>query len=86
MKTVKFLLSLGFAAGVGMAIGIVTAPRSGKRTRARLTEEYEDAKSHLEDAANKKIKEAKAILNKTMEKQSEKSKDAMSKLREAIKI
>jgi gas vesicle protein len=86
MKKVKFLLSLGFAAGIGMAVGIMTAPRSGKRTRARLAEEYEDVKGSLEEAANKKMKEAKPILSKTVDAQTEKGKDAFSKLKEAIKM
>lgn len=69
-----------------MAVGIMTAPRSGKRTRARLAEDYEEVKGSLEEAAYKKMKEAKAILNKTVDAQSEKGKDAISKLREAIKM
>ena len=69
MKTLKYILSLGIAAGAGMAIGILTAPRSGKRTRARLMDEFDETKSALEDKATKKINEAKRKLNESVQTQ-----------------
>ena len=69
MKTLKYVLSIGIAAGVGMAIGILTAPRSGKRTRARLMDEFEETKSSLEDKATKKLNEAKKVLNDSVQTQ-----------------
>jgi gas vesicle protein len=69
MKSIRYILSIGIAAGAGMVIGILTAPRSGKRTRARIKDEFEEHKSTLEDAANKKLKEARKLLNNSVEKQ-----------------
>lgn len=69
MKTIKYILSIGIAAGAGMAIGILTAPRSGKRTRARIKDEFEEHKSTLEDTANKKLKEAKKVLSNSVDRQ-----------------
>jgi gas vesicle protein len=69
MKTIKYILSIGIAAGAGMALGILTAPRSGKRTRARIKDEFEDHKSAIEDTANKKLKEAKKVLSNSVDKQ-----------------
>ncbi len=69
MKTLKYVLSIGIAAGAGMAIGILTAPRSGKRTRARLKDEFDETKSALEDKATKKLNEAKRMLNESVQSQ-----------------
>ncbi len=69
MKTLKYILSIGIAAGAGMAIGILTAPRSGKRTRARLMDEFDETKSALEDKATKKLNEAKRMLNESVQNQ-----------------
>jgi gas vesicle protein len=86
MKSVKYILSLGFAAGLGLAAGLLFAPRSGKRTRARLAEELDDVKESIEDAGTKKIKEAKKKIHKSIEAQQEKSKEAVSRLKHAIKL
>jgi gas vesicle protein len=67
MKALKTILSIGLAAGAGLAIGLLTAPRKGKHTRTRLKHGLEDAKDNLEDAANMKLDEARAILNETIQ-------------------
>jgi len=69
MKTVKLILSLGIAAGAGLAIGVLTAPRKGKHTRSRLKHDFEDMKDSFEEAANQKLKEAKSIMNETIDAQ-----------------
>jgi gas vesicle protein len=69
MKTFKWILSLGIATGAGLAIGVLTAPRKGKHTRNRIKNEFEDMKDSFEDAANTKLKEAKTILNETLDNQ-----------------
>jgi len=69
MKTLKTILSLGIAAGAGIAIGMLTAPRKGKHTRTQIKHSLEDAKENLEVAANRKLEEAKTILNETIETQ-----------------
>lgn len=69
MKTLKLFLSIGIATGAGLAIGMLTAPRKGKHTRSRIKHELEDVKDSFETAANKKLKEAKSILNQSIETQ-----------------
>ena len=69
MKTLKFILSLGIATGAGLAIGALTAPRKGRHTRSRIKHEFEDFKDSFEAAADQKLKEAKSILNQSIEAQ-----------------
>lgn len=85
MKNLKYIFSIAIAASAGLAIGYLTAPRSGKRTRAKLMDEFDDAKHALEDAANKKLNEAKKALSQTIEAQQSNGKEAISKLKEVIK-
>lgn len=84
MKTIKYLLTIGLAVGTGMAIGILTAPRSGKKTRARIMDEIDETKEALEDAAAKKLKEAKKQINKSVEKQLSNGKEAINKLKNEV--
>jgi gas vesicle protein len=85
MKTLKYLLPIGIAAGAGLAVGVLTAPRSGRKTRERIMDEIDETKKAIEDAANKKLKEAKDRLNKSIKAHQSNGKEANSKLKEAVK-
>jgi gas vesicle protein len=85
MKNLKYIFSIAIAASAGLAIGYLTAPRSGKRTRAKLMDEFEDTKHALEDAASKKLEDAKKAISKTIEAQQNNGKEAISKLKEVIR-
>jgi gas vesicle protein len=84
MKTLKLILSLGIATGAGLAIGVLTAPRKGKHTRNRIKNEIDSAKDSFENAANEKLLEAKAILNKTIENQKKNGVETAKKLKKAV--
>lgn len=86
MKAIRIILTFLIGAGVGAAAGILTAPRSGKKTREKLSDDMIDIKKSLEDAANEKLEEAKALLNKTVNKQAENSKGAIDKMKELIVV
>ena len=83
MKSLKYFLSLGIAAGAGLAIGVLTAPRKGKHTRNRISNEINNAKDTLEEAANEKLAEAKSIIDKTIKEQKNKGAATIAKLKEA---
>lgn len=84
MKFARTLLTFIIGAGAGLSIGYLTAPRKGKTTRKRLANDFENKRDELEDVAADKLDEAKRILSKTVDKQTENSKEYVQKLKNAI--
>ncbi len=84
MKFARTLLTFIIGAGAGLSVGYLTAPRKGKTTRKRLANDFENRKDELEDVAADKLDEAKRILSKTMDKQTEQGKEYVQKLKNAI--
>ncbi len=82
----KLIVSLGIAAGAGMAIGLLTAPRKGKHIRARIKDELDNTKDELAIATNRKLSAAKKSLNRTMEKQQNKSMAAIDKIKNTVHL
>ena len=94
----KFAIGALFAAIAGYATGILTAPKSGKRsrrtigrkaTKAKVQGERELKKLHSEigdliDEASKKTKLGKTKANKEMSDAVDKSKDAKNKARDIL--
>ncbi len=84
MKFARTLLTFIIGAGAGLSVGYLTAPRKGKTTRKRLANDFENRRDELEDVAADKLDEAKRILSKTMDKQTEQGKEYVQKLKNAI--
>ncbi|MEQ8712765.1 MAG: YtxH domain-containing protein [Cyclobacteriaceae bacterium] len=84
MKFARTLLTFIIGAGAGLSVGYLTAPRKGKTTRKRLANDFENKRDELEDVAADKLDEAKRILSKTMDKQTEQGKEYVQKLKNAI--
>ena len=63
MKKVNMLLAFAVGTGVGLATGILTAPRSGKKTREMIGNEVNDTAKSLEAAAQSKLDEARKLIN-----------------------
>ena len=60
MKAVKkFAVGMGVAAAVGVAAGILLAPKSGKETRAGLKEKALNAAESIKDTVQKKVETVK---------------------------
>ena len=75
---------MGIAAGVGIAIGMLTAPRKGKQTRAKFPKDFDRQKDSLEMAANRKLEEAKSIFAKTIEVQKQNGVSGTKKFKTAV--
>lgn len=83
-NTTKTILSFAIGTGVGLATGILTAPRSGKKTREKIGDEFDKQKQALEEAATSKLNEAKDLLNSTLEKQLDKGKNSIEKVKKMV--
>ncbi|UXP32530.1 YtxH domain-containing protein [Reichenbachiella agarivorans] len=77
----KVMIALIGGAAAGLATGYLTAPRAGKKSREKLSKEYDITKKSLEQAATKKLAEAKSILNETIEKQAQNGKEVLDKVK-----
>lgn len=84
MNTYKYIISIGIAAGAGLAIGILTAPRKGKQTRTRILNDLNNTRSELETAASRKLNEAREILNNSLNTHYEKGKKSSNKIKESV--
>ncbi|MEL7145074.1 MAG: YtxH domain-containing protein [Bacteroidota bacterium] len=80
---VRTSLTFLVGAGVGVAAGMLTAPRSGKQTREKISNEFDEKKNELESIANKKLDEAKNLLNQAVEKQTANGKKVLDKVKES---
>ena len=71
-------------AAIGVAVGILTAPRSGKKTRAWLEGEADAAKDILQGSLNQKMSELKALQDEVVEKASKTYNTNKSKINGAL--
>ncbi|MBI5357666.1 YtxH domain-containing protein [Candidatus Saccharibacteria bacterium] len=92
-KEGKWVIGAAVAAGVGYAVGVLTAPRSGWRTRKKLAENASKTKTDAEkqlkqlhtdlgasiDKAEKKLTSAKTKANAELKKSIATAKTAKNK-------
>lgn len=87
MNTIlKTLFTFLAGAIIGSITALLTAPRSGKDTRKKIADDFNAQKEKLEEAATKKLEEAKEILNKGIENSQEASKKQIDKVAETLKV
>lgn len=84
MNTFRIILAFFIGTGAGILAGVLTAPRSGKKTRKKLVNEVDATKKSLEEAAAKKLDEAREILHKTVETPTDLGKKTVNKVKEAL--
>ncbi|GEM_PF-1331777 len=81
---VKIFFSFILGAGAGVAYGILTAPRSGKNTRKKIAKDVDAARKSIEKTTSKKFDETKELIRSNADKQIEKGKKALDKIKESI--
>ena len=52
MSTKTFWIAFGIGVATGAAVALLYAPKSGERTRMKLSRAYDDANDYLEDATD----------------------------------
>jgi len=60
----SFLIGLGIGAVIGMAVGLLYAPQSGKETREMLHDKAVRAKEKAKDIVEEATEKARAIVDK----------------------
>lgn len=83
-KESKFALGAMFAAGIGYAVGILSAPRSGKRTRIKLAKSANKAKIDSEKQLKKLYAELSTLVSDADKKLKKTKKDAQASLKKQI--
>lgn len=86
MNSLKIGLTILGSALAGYTTAYLTAPRSGKKTRKLIKNEFDATKQALEEAAHVKLNEAKSLLNQTIETQAESGKQVIDNVKENIKV
>jgi gas vesicle protein len=85
-ENINMILTFAVGAGAGLLAGLLTAPRSGKESRKMISDEIDNTKTALEDAANQKLEEAKSYLNNTIETQMDNGKKAIENIKEKVTV
>lgn len=92
-KEGKWVIGATIAAGIGYLAGLLSAPRSGKRTRKKLTNSAQKARTDAEkqlkslyselnelvDKGEQQLKKAKNTANKELKKQVDNAKKTRNK-------
>jgi len=85
-STVRQVLSFTIGISAGLAAGYLTAPRSGKKTREKIAKDLDEFQASMEKTANKKLKEARKILDEKVDEQVKKGKATFDKVKDAMTI
>ena len=83
MDTMKTILSIAGGVGAGLAVGYLTAPRSGKKTREKIVHDAEETRKNMEAAIAAKLREAKELINKSVGRAEENGQAVLEEAKEA---
>ena len=84
MKILNNILSIGIAAGAGLAIGWLSAPKRGGQARAIVADELQKYKDSLDAYSIERLREAKKAIDQNLLNQPTKSSQVMNKIKEMV--
>jgi gas vesicle protein len=84
MKTLNIIISIGIAAGAGLAIGWLSAPKNGKKTRSRIADDLQNYKDSLDAYTKERLREAKKIIDKNLADQHANGNLVKNKIKELV--
>ncbi|MGD9329433.1 MAG: YtxH domain-containing protein [Cyclobacteriaceae bacterium] len=82
--SLKVLAGFAIGAITGAAVGILTAPDSGERTRKRIKKDAQRFAEDMSDSALKKFSEVKNEINDKLDEVLEKGKLQVEKLNKSL--
>ena len=82
--TLKVLAGFAIGAITGAAVGILTAPDSGERTRKKLKKDAQRFAEDISDTALKKFSEVKNEINDKLDEVIQKGKVQVDKLHKTL--
>ena len=84
MNSLKVITSASIGLAAGLALGYLTAPRSGKKTRKMITNEVDSQMKSLGKEVDKRIANVKESYNDQVEKITDNGKSTLERAKELI--
>jgi gas vesicle protein len=84
MKTLSNILSIAIAAGAGLAIGWLSAPKRGRQARAIVADELQKYKDSLDAYSIERLREAKKTIDQNLLNRPAQGSKVMNKIKEMV--
>lgn len=84
MKALRIITTLSLGITAGLVAGYLTAPRSGKKTRQRISDEVDSQMKSIEDTYKNQISKLKKDYNEQVKELTHTGKDVLNKTKEMI--
>ena len=86
MNALKVITSASIGLTAGLALGYLTAPRSGKKTRKIITDEVDSQVKSLSKEVDKRISSAKESYNDQVDKIADNGKTTLERAKELVSV
>lgn len=84
MNNMKTIFTFLAGSALGVTVGFLTAPRSGKKSRQILKKEIDQTADAVVATSENRLEEAKGILNRTVAEKAKRGKKAIDRLKETV--
>ena len=86
MDSLKLIVSASIGLTAGLALGYLTAPNSGTKTRKKITAEVNSQLKALEENMNNKVSEVKNTYNDQVNKIGDTGKTAIDRAKDLVSV